>query len=59
MLRFWHKLGMNSQKMFATRISNELLKKLKHLSIDTERSISDLTEEAIQNFIKKYEQKAE
>jgi len=50
---------MNSQKMFATRISNELLKKLKHLSIDTERSISDLTEEAIQNFIKKYEQKAE
>jgi len=50
---------MYSKKMFATRINNELLKKLKHLSVDTERSISDLTEEAIQDLVEKHGQDPE
>ena len=45
------------QKMFSTRINPAILKELKHLSIDTEKPISDLTEEAIRDLLKKYEKK--
>lgn len=41
--------------MFSTRIDPELLKEIKHLSIDAEKSISALTEEAFQDLLKKYE----
>ncbi len=44
--------------MFATRVDNDLLKKLKHLSVDAEASLSQLIEEAIQELLKKYEDKA-
>ena len=44
--------------MFATRIDPDVLKALKHFSVDTEISISDLTEEAIRDFLKKHEKKA-
>jgi len=43
--------------MFATRIDPAVLKELKHLSIDVERPISDLTEEAIRDLLKKHEKK--
>ena len=46
---------MSEKKMFATRIDPAILKELKHLSIDAEKPISDLTEEAIQDLLKKYE----
>jgi mRNA-degrading endonuclease RelE of RelBE toxin-antitoxin system len=46
---------MSEKKMFATRIDPTILKELKHLSIDAEKPISDLTEEAILNLLKKYE----
>ena len=48
---------MSEKKMFATRINPAMLKELKHLSIDAETSISELTEEAIKDLIKKYEKK--
>ena len=41
--------------MFATRIDNEVLKGLKHLSVDKEQSIGRLIEEAILDLLKKYE----
>jgi hypothetical protein len=44
-------------KMFSTRINPVILKELKHLSIDVEKPISDLTEEAIRDLLKKYEKK--
>ena len=44
-------------KMFSTRINPVILKKLKHLSIDAEKPISELTEEAIRDLLKKYEKK--
>ena len=47
---------MADKKMFATRIDNELLKTLKHLSVDTELSLAALIEEAIQDLLKKYEE---
>jgi len=49
---------MAEKKMFATRIDPDVLKALKHLAVDTELSIADLTEEAIQDLLKKYEKKA-
>ena len=48
---------MADKKMFATRIDNNLLKDLKHLSVDTEASINKLLEEAIRDLLKKYEKK--
>ena len=48
---------MNEKKMFATRIDPAVLKELKHLSVDAEKPISDLTEEAIRDLLKKYEKK--
>ena len=50
---------MADKKMFATGIDNDLLKKLKHLSVDTESSIGSLIEEAIQELLKNYEKRAE
>ena len=44
-------------KMFSTRIDPELLKKLKHLSVDLEKPISELVEEAIENLVKKHKNK--
>jgi len=50
---------MAEKKMFATRIDNDVLKALKHLSVDTESSISTLLEEAIRDLLKKYEEEGE
>ena len=49
---------MADKKMFATRIDPDLLKHLKHLSVDTELNISDLIEEAVRLLLKKYEKQA-
>jgi len=57
MIVFWYEIPMADKKMFATRIDPDTLKALKHLAVDTEISIADLTEEAIQDLLKKYEKK--
>ena len=46
---------MADRKMFATRIDPDVLKALKHLSVDTELSISDLTEEVHKRVIPIYQ----
>ena len=43
--------------MFSTRMDPAVLKELKHLSIDAEKPISELTEEAIRDLLKKYDKK--
>jgi predicted transcriptional regulator len=45
---------MGQKKTFSTRIDDDLLKALKHLAVDTEKSIGALLEEAIEELIKKY-----
>lgn len=40
--------------MFATRVDSDVLKALKHLSVDTELPISALLEEAVKDLLKKY-----
>ena len=42
-------------KMFSTRISADLLKEIKHLSVDLEKPISEIVEEALRELLKKYE----
>jgi len=46
---------MSEKRMFATRIAADLLKKLKHLSVDADTSIGDLLEEAVKDLLKKHE----
>lgn len=43
--------------MFATRIEATVIKKLKHMSVDTDMPISDLVEKAIRDLLKKHEKK--
>jgi predicted transcriptional regulator len=48
---------MNEREVFSTRINGDLVKSLKHLAIDLEKTIGDLLEEAIADLLKKYERK--
>lgn len=54
---FCYKNFVSEKKMFATRINTAILKNLKHLSIDAEKPISDLTEEGIRDLLKNYQEK--
>jgi predicted transcriptional regulator len=45
---------MGHKRTFSTRIDDELLKALKHLAVDTDKSLGDLLEEAIAELIRKY-----
>jgi predicted transcriptional regulator len=45
---------MGQKRTFSTRIDDELLKALKHLAVDTDKSLGDLLEEAIAELIRKY-----
>ena len=46
---------MGNKKIFSTRVDEDRIKELKHLAVDTDRSLGSLLEEAIQELIKKYE----
>lgn len=48
---------MAQKKTFSSRIDADLLKALKHLAVDEDKSISTLLEEAIEELIKKYKRK--
>jgi predicted transcriptional regulator len=48
---------MEQKKVFSTRINEDRIKELKHLAVDTDRSLGDLLEEAIQDLVKKYKSK--
>ena len=43
--------------MFSPRMNTDRLKELKHLTVDAEKSISVLTEEAIKDLLNKYTKK--
>ena len=45
---------MGKKKIFSTRVDRDRIKALKHLSVDTGRSLGDLLEEAIQDLLKKH-----
>ena len=45
---------MGKKKTFSTRIDEDRLKGLKHLAVDTDKSLGRLLEEAIEDLILKY-----
>ena len=45
---------MGEKKVFSTRLDEDLIKKLKHLSVDEDASLGDLLEEAIEILLRKY-----
>jgi predicted DNA-binding protein len=47
--------AMSEKKIFSTRIDDERIKDLKHLSVDTNKTLGALLEEAIQDLIRKYQ----
>ena len=54
-IKFYYKLScMGQKKTFSTRIDDELLKTLKHLAVDTDRSLGELLEEAIRELVRKH-----
>ena len=52
---------MGKKKVFSTSIDLDCIKALKHLAVDTDKSLGRLLEEAIRDIVEKYkqEQKAE
>jgi predicted transcriptional regulator len=48
---------MGKKKIFSTRVDDDRIKDLKHLAVDTDKSLGTLLEEAIQDIVKKYEKK--
>ena len=46
---------MGEKKIFSTRVDEDPIKALKHLAVDTGRSLGNLLEEAIRDLLKKYE----
>jgi len=50
---------MGKKRTFSTRIDEDRLKTLKHLAVDTDKSLGTLLEEAIRDVVEKYEKKGE
>jgi len=48
---------MGKKKIFSTRVDEDRIKELKHLAVDTDKSLGTLLEEAIQDLLKKYEKR--
>lgn len=47
---------MIRRKTFSTRVDEKKIKALKHLSVDTDKSLGVLLEEAIADLVRKYEE---
>jgi predicted transcriptional regulator len=48
---------MVQKKTFSTRVDESRIKALKHLAVDTDKSLGVLLEEAIADLVRKYERK--
>jgi len=48
---------MGTKKVFSTSIELACIKELKHLAVDTDKSLGRLLEEAIRDLVKKYREK--
>jgi predicted transcriptional regulator len=50
-------MSMGQKKVFSTRVDEDRIKELKHLAVDTDRSLGDLLEEAIRDIVAKNKKK--
>ena len=48
---------MVNKKVFSTSIDADRIKDLKHLAVDTDKTLGDLLEEAIKDIVQKYRRK--
>ena len=48
---------MANKKVFSTSIDADRIKDLKHLAVDTDKTLGDLLEEAINDIVEKYRRK--
>ena len=48
---------MANKKVFSTSIDAGRIKDLKHLAVDTDKTLGDLLEEAIKDIVEKYREK--
>ena len=48
---------MAKKKVFSTSIDSDRIKDLKHLAVDTDKSLGNLLEEAIKDIVEKYRDK--
>jgi hypothetical protein len=48
---------MANKKVFSTSIDADRIKDLKHLAVDTDKTLGDLLEEAIKDIVEKYRRK--
>jgi len=48
---------MAKKKVFSTSIDSDCIKDLKHLAVDTDKSLGSLLEEAIKDIVEKYRDK--
>lgn len=48
---------MGKKKIFSIRVDDDRIKDLKHLAVDTDKSLGQLLEEAIHDIAKKYGKK--
>ena len=48
---------MGNKKIFSTRVDGDRIKELKHLAVDTDRSLGNLLEEAIKDLVRKHSKK--
>ena len=52
-------LTMGAKKVFSTSIDLDCIKALKHLAVDTDKSLGRLLEEAIRDLVEKYKKLGE
>jgi hypothetical protein len=52
-----YKTIMNEKKHFTTSLRTDLLKDIKKLAIDLDRTVNDLLEEGIEYLLNKYKEK--
>ena len=55
--KFMYGISMGQKKVFSTRVDEDRIKELKHLAVDTDRSLGDLLEEAIRDIVAKNKKK--
>ena len=53
-LMYYKYYNMTKKKTFSTRIDQDLLKALKHLAVDLDKSLGALLEEAVKDLLRKH-----
>ena len=52
-------ISMGEKKTFSTRVDEDRIKDLKHLAVDTDKSLGNLLAEAIADLVAKYNKESE